>query len=124
MPDLVARFDAAVGDGLERLVRDHHRRRLQRAGWGRALSPGDGIWAVGDPAPRQGNAVDVLIDGKDCFAAILRDLRAARSHVHFAGWHLDPDFDLERQDRPVIARDLFIELAETIDVRVLLWYGA
>ena len=124
MPGLIYRFDAAVGDGIERLVRDHHRRRLRRVGWQQALSPGDGLWASGEPGPRSGNAVEVLIDGQAAFAAILKDLRDARSHVHFAGWHLDPDFDLARSGERVIARDLFIELAERIDVRVLLWYGA
>ncbi len=124
MPDLVYRIDAAAGDGLERLVRDHHQRRLRRLGWERALAPGDGIWAEGAPPPRPGNAVEVLIDGKDCFASIVRDMRAAKSHIHFAGWHLDPDFDLIRTDERVVARDLFIELSQHVDVRVLLWSGA
>ena len=124
MGDLVSRFDAAVGDGLERLVRDHHHRRLRRLGWERALTPGPGLWADGEPPPRAGNDVEVLIDGRDCFGSILRDLRAATSHIHFAGWHLDPDFDLERGEVPVIARDLFIELSKSVDVKILLWSGA
>ncbi len=124
MRELVHRFDAAFGDGIERLVRDHHHRRLRRLGWQRALAPGDGLWAAGEPPPRAGNAVEVLIDGQECFASIARDLRAARSHVHFAGWHLDPDFDLVRTQERVIARDLFIELSHSVDVRVLLWSGA
>ena len=125
MPDLVARVDAALGDGLERLVRDHHRRRLRAAGWQRALDPpGDELWAAGDPPPRQGNAVEVLIDGQQAFGSILRDLRSASSHVHFAGWHLEPEFDLARSDERVVVRDLFIQLAERVDVRVLLWSGA
>ena len=124
MPGLVHRFDAAVGDGIERLVRDHHDRRLKRVGWERALSPGPGLWSSGSTPPRPGNAVEVLIDGQQCFSRILEDLRAAQSHIHFAGWHLDPDFDLDRVNGQVIARDLFIKLAEKVDVRVLLWSGA
>ena len=124
MPGLVARFDAAVGDGIERLVRDHHHRRLQRVGWQRALTPPEGLWAAGDPPPRAGNTVEVLIDGKDAFTSILRDLRNAKSRVHFAGWHLEPDFDLARTGQPAIARDVLIDIAERIDVRVLLWFGA
>src|SRR5687767_55881 len=125
MPDFVARFDAALGDGLERLVQDHHRRRLQRIGWQRARNPpGNDLWAAGDSPPPTGHAGEAPIDGKQAFTSILRDLRNATSHVHFAGWHLEPEFDLARSDERVIARDLFIELAERIDVRVLLWSGA
>jgi len=34
--------DKAIGDITERVVRNHHRRRLRRLGWGRALDPADG----------------------------------------------------------------------------------
>ncbi len=41
-----------------------HAWRLRRLGWSRALSPPDGgIWAAGDPPPREGCSLDVLIDG-------------------------------------------------------------
>jgi phosphatidylserine/phosphatidylglycerophosphate/cardiolipin synthase-like enzyme len=48
----------------------------------------------------------------------------ARSSVHIAGWCLSPDFGLTRDQRAARLRDLLGELAERVDVRVLLWAGA
>jgi phosphatidylserine/phosphatidylglycerophosphate/cardiolipin synthase-like enzyme len=73
---------------------------------------------------RPGNAVDVLIDGVQALPAIAKELRHARSHVHLTGWHFSPDFALERDDEPVVLRNLLAELAERLDVRVLVWAGA
>jgi phosphatidylserine/phosphatidylglycerophosphate/cardiolipin synthase-like enzyme len=119
------RVDQRVGDGVERLMRAHHRRRLRRHGWERALDAPGGGWAAGDPAPRSGNRVDVLVDGATAFARIADRLGQARSSVHLAGWHLEPSFELVRdRDPPVVLGRVLAELAETIDVRVLLWAGA
>ena len=121
----VERLDHAVGDGLERLVRIHHHRRLDRLGKGHALRPTErpNLWAEGDPAPRPGNTLDVLIDGERALPAIASALTEARSHVHIAGWHLTPGFFLARGEREQRLRDLLAELAERVDVRVLLWAG-
>jgi len=73
---------------------------------------------------RPGNAVDILIDGAAALPAIAAELRQARSHVHLTGWHFSPDFALERDGEPVILRNLLAELAERLDVRVLVWAGA
>src|SRR4051794_15316276 len=116
--DAVERVDHKVGDGLERLVRKHHRRRLERLGRAEALKPprDSGLWAEGAPPPRRGNAFEVLIDGDSALPAIAAALRAARSHVHIAGWHLTPEFPLVRGEEELRLRDVLAELAERIDV--------
>ena len=49
-------------------------------------------------------------------------IRSARSHVHLAGWHFDPSFQLEEAG-PTL-RELLAETAERVEVRVLAWAGA
>src|SRR6476469_2135745 len=112
------------GDQVSSQICSHHRRRLRKIGWQRALDPPVGGWAAGDPPMRPGNAVDVLIDGEQALPAIAEELRRARSHVHLAGWHFSPDFALARDGEDVVLRDLLAELAERLDVRVLVWAGA
>lgn len=73
---------------------------------------------------RPGNAVQVLIDGEEALPAIAEELRQARSHVHLTGWHFSPGFALERTGEEVILRNLLADLAERLDVRVLIWAGA
>lgn len=81
-------FDKALGNAVEGAVRARHARRLRGLGWARALDPRDsGLWAAGDPPPRDGNAIEVLIDGAEVLPRIAAELRKARSHVHIAGWH-------------------------------------
>ena len=43
--DTAARFDARLGDGLERAICTHHRRRLRRVGWDGALDAPPGFTA-------------------------------------------------------------------------------
>jgi phosphatidylserine/phosphatidylglycerophosphate/cardiolipin synthase-like enzyme len=117
--------DKAVGNAAERLVRAHHARRLRRLGWERALDPpADGLWAAGEPPPRTGCSVEVLIDGAAALPRLARELAAARSHVHLAGWYVSPDFQLERTGERTTLRTLLAELAERISVRMLLWAGS
>jgi phosphatidylserine/phosphatidylglycerophosphate/cardiolipin synthase-like enzyme len=52
------------------------------------------------------------------------EIAAATSHVYLAGWHFSPDFALVRGSTPVVLRNLLAELAERIDVRLLVWAGA
>jgi phosphatidylserine/phosphatidylglycerophosphate/cardiolipin synthase-like enzyme len=66
----------------------------------------------------------VLIDGEQALGGIAAVLEGARSRVHIAGWHLAHDFGLRRDDRTWRLRDMLAELAERLDVRVLLWAGA
>jgi phosphatidylserine/phosphatidylglycerophosphate/cardiolipin synthase-like enzyme len=73
---------------------------------------------------REGNAVEVLIDGAAALPRIAEALAGARSHVHIAGWHLAADFGLTRDPAAARLRDLLAELAERVEVRVLMWAGS
>ncbi len=116
--------DRTLGDGLERQVAAHHRRRLRNLGWEHALSPGPGLWAEAEPPLRPGNRLEILIDGETALPRIAEVLMAARSQVSIAGWEITPDFALTRSGPRIVLRDVLAELAERIPVRVLLWAGA
>src|SRR5919204_3670795 len=116
-------LDDRVGDAIERAVRAHHRRRLQRIGWAHALDAVGPAWASGEPPPRAGNAVEVLVDGAEALPRIAEELRRARSHVHLAGWHVTPTFRLGPSPDDEL-RAILAELAERIPVHVLVWAGA
>jgi phosphatidylserine/phosphatidylglycerophosphate/cardiolipin synthase-like enzyme len=123
--DVLLALDKALGNAAEHLVRSHHARRLRRIGWGHALDPpGAELWAAGDPPPRSGCSVEVLVDGSEALPRLAQELARARSHVHLAGWHVTPDFALVRSPGRVELRALLAELAERIPVRVLLWAGS
>jgi phosphatidylserine/phosphatidylglycerophosphate/cardiolipin synthase-like enzyme len=113
-----------VGEQISSQICGHHRRRLQRIGHGARLDPPAGGWAAGSPPPRDGNAVEILIDGEEALPLIAEELGRARSHVHLTGWHFSPDFALKRDGELVVLRTLLADLAERIDVRVLVWAGA
>jgi phosphatidylserine/phosphatidylglycerophosphate/cardiolipin synthase-like enzyme len=119
----ITRFDAVVGDQLERAVCTKHRLRLRRLGSG-ALTPGAGWWAAGDPPPREGCHLEVLIDGERAFQAIAEAIEAARESVHITGWHLAPHFELVRGEPPTPLGGLLAMVAERVDVRVLVWAGS
>ncbi len=122
--DAVLAVESALGDEVSRRIRRHHRRRLQRIGWGEALDPAPGRWSGGDPPPRGGNLVEVLVDGAAALPAIAAAVRAASSRVHIAGWYFTPGLALEREGTPVVLRNLLAEVAERAEVRVLAWAGA
>jgi phosphatidylserine/phosphatidylglycerophosphate/cardiolipin synthase-like enzyme len=123
---MVGRLDSILGQGIESAICAHHARRLGRIGHSEAMQPPEdgSLWAAGHPPPREGCRLEVLVDGDHALAAIARELAGARSHVHIAGWHLDPDFGLTREDGAPRLRDLLAELSERAGVRVLLWAGA
>jgi phosphatidylserine/phosphatidylglycerophosphate/cardiolipin synthase-like enzyme len=123
---LIERADGLIGEGLEAAIGAHHRRRLRRVGRIDQLDPApDGmLWARGDPPPRAGGALEVLVDGGEALPRIAQALAGARSYVQIAGWHVTPDFGLTRDSVATRLRDLLGELAERVDVRVLLWAGA
>ena len=116
--------DRRVGGAVSYAVGSHHRRRLERLGHGASLDPPAGGWAAGEPPPRPGCTLDVLIDGEAVAPAIAEALRRATSHVYLAGWHFSPDFALVRAEEPVVLRNLLAEVAERIDVHLLVWAGA
>jgi phosphatidylserine/phosphatidylglycerophosphate/cardiolipin synthase-like enzyme len=125
-PAPVARADALLGDAIEATVKRHHRRRLRRLGHPQALepAPSESLWASGDPPPRPGCKVEVLVDGATALPAIAQALRAAKSHVHVTGWHLASHFELVRGEHPTAIGPLLAELAERVDVRVMVWAGS
>jgi phosphatidylserine/phosphatidylglycerophosphate/cardiolipin synthase-like enzyme len=116
--------DRKIGDGVESTVLAHHRRRLRKLGWERALDPGPGLWAEGEPPPRPGCSVEVLVDGAEAIPEIVSELESARSHVHFTGWYFSPDFDMKRDPSPLPLRELLGTISRKARVRVLLWGGA
>jgi phosphatidylserine/phosphatidylglycerophosphate/cardiolipin synthase-like enzyme len=113
-----------VAERVTEAICSHHRRRLRRVGWEAALDAPSGGWAAGDPSPRQGNKVEVLIDGAEALPRIAEELKRAESHVHIAGWYFSPDFALVRDGEPEVLRNLLAEVAERVEVRVLVWAGA
>ncbi len=122
--EILDRFDAALGGGIERAMIHHHMRRLRRHDQLRALAPAtEGLWAETGSPPREGNQFEVLIDGENALPKIADAIKGAQRHVHVCSWHLEPDFDPGPRDaRPV--RELLAETAEHIPVRVIVWAGA
>ena len=118
------RADRVLGDGLERAMSAHHRRRLRKAGAPHALAACGMDWATTAAPARDGSAFQVLIDGEEALARIAEAIAGARSHVHLAGWCVTPEFALTRGDHPAILRELLAETATRMPVRVLLWGGA
>ena len=119
------RLDAALGDGLERAMVRHHVRRLRRQGRLHALMPASpGLWATTAPPPREGNALDVLIDGASALPEMADAIRDAKRHVHVCSWHLQPDFRPTRGGAEWPVRELLADAAERVPVRVLVWAGA
>jgi len=123
---IVSHIDTVVGDSVETAVRAKHRWRLRRLGWSHALDPSDdgGLWAQGEPPPREGCALDMLVDGAEAFPKVAEAIAGARDYVHVAGWHVAPYFELVRGERPGVLGELLAEAADRVDVRVLVWAGA
>jgi phosphatidylserine/phosphatidylglycerophosphate/cardiolipin synthase-like enzyme len=122
---LITRADTLVGDGIEAAVCAKHSWRLRRLGSRHALAPtDDGPWARGDPAPRTGCSLEVLVDGAEAFPAIAAAIEHAREYIHITGWHIAPSFDLVRGDPPGTLGAMLAEAAQRIEVRVLVWAGA
>ncbi len=113
-----------LGERIDDAVRVRHRRRLRRVGWEHALDgSGDG-YASTEPPPRTGNELEVLVDGAAALPAMAEELSRAESHIHVTGWFMTPHLDLARGDDPLVVRNLLAELAERVDVRLLIWRGA
>lgn len=122
--DWLRRLDDRMGDGLEAIVRHHHRRRLQRLGWADVLAPPDSRdWWSSRAVRRAGNSVQVLIDGAAALPEMERAIRGARHSVHIANWHASPDFALSREPGALTLRDLLAEVSARVPVRLLLWAG-
>jgi phosphatidylserine/phosphatidylglycerophosphate/cardiolipin synthase-like enzyme len=122
---LLDKADTLLGDGVEAAVSFKHRRRLRRLGFKHVFERSEpGVWARGEPQPRHGCELEVLIDGANALPEIARRLERAKHYVHITGWHLAPSFELVRGSPEKAIGVLLAELAERIDVRVLVWSGA
>ena len=115
--------DSSVGQGVERLVVDHHRRRLRRIEQRGALDAPAGGWAVAGWPPRQGNRLEVLVDGAEALPRIADAIASATRSVWLAGWYFSPGFHMRLHDRGTLT-DLLAAAAERIEVRLLVWAGA
>ncbi|MHB8532046.1 MAG: phospholipase D-like domain-containing protein, partial [Solirubrobacteraceae bacterium] len=125
MSSFLSKADGVAGQAIEGAIGRHHRNRLRRMGRLAQLDPpGEELWCAGGPPPREGCELKVLIDGEQALEEIADALAAARSHVHIAGWHLTPHLRLRRGAGAQTIRELLAELAERIEVKVLLWAGA
>jgi phosphatidylserine/phosphatidylglycerophosphate/cardiolipin synthase-like enzyme len=124
LQDLGLILGHASGRAIDRAVASHHVRRLRKVGWDAAFEADGRDWASGGLPPRDGNRVDVLIDGAAFLPRVAEELARAESHVHLTGWYFSPELALTRGDEPVTVRNLLGELAERIPVRVLIWSGA
>src|SRR3954447_2216636 len=121
---MIGSADALLGSAVSACVSAHHERRLRRTGWDGALHPDGGAWATGEPAPRAGCRLEILIDGEEALPRIADEMSRAQSHVWLAGWQFEPSFALRRDGERLVLRNLLAQLAERIDVRVLVWAGA
>ena len=121
----LGRVDSALGDAVERSVRGHHRRRLRRVGWEGALDAPAAYVAPHAFPPRDGNRVEVLVDGAVALPRIASAMRAAERSVDLAGWFFSPEFELTRgHDRQPLS-ELLRETADRgVEVRLLAWAGA
>ncbi len=125
MGSLLGPVDSIVGEGIEAAVVVKHRRRLQRHGWGRLYEPLTGsVFASGDPPPRDGCSLEVLIDGANALPEMAAALADAKRSIHIAGWHIAPAFELVRGRPGGVIGVLLAQLAQRVDVRVLVWAGA
>jgi hypothetical protein len=122
---ILSAVDHGVGDNVERIYVAHHERRLRRLGQAHALHPLDAsLWVPGEPPPREGTSLEVLIDGAAALPRIAAALQRARSHVMIAGWSITADFALARDGERLTVRELLADLAARgCEVRVLLWAG-
>ena len=99
-----------------------HRHRLERLGYG-TLEVAGGGWAEEGPPPRDGNELEVLVDGAEALPAIAAAIAGARSSVWLAGWFFSPSLRLDGSSARTL-RELLAEAAERVEVRVLAWAGA
>src|SRR4051794_38623682 len=121
--DAAEAIDTRVGDAVSAAGQAHHRRRLARLGNAAPDDPAGG-WAAAAFQPQTGNKLELLIDGEQAFDRMIDALERATEYVHITGWFLSPDFVMRDGSVPVVVRNLLAELAERVDVRVLLWAGA
>jgi phosphatidylserine/phosphatidylglycerophosphate/cardiolipin synthase-like enzyme len=125
LTEALGRIDSVLGDAVERSMRVHHRRRLRRVGWEGALDAPAAYVAPRAFPRREGNHVEVLVDGAVALPRIASAIRAAERSVDLAGWFFSPQFELTRGDDRQALSELLRETAgRGVEVRLLAWAGA
>jgi phosphatidylserine/phosphatidylglycerophosphate/cardiolipin synthase-like enzyme len=81
LPELVGKVDSVLGERFERLVIAHHARRLERLGHAQTPAAPAGGWAAAGWPARQGNELEVYVDGAEALAEVAAAIEAARSSV-------------------------------------------
>ena len=73
LDEATVKIGAALGGRIDQAIRGRHRRRLRRAGWEHAL---DATEIAFRPAPalREGNSIEVLIDGSEALPRMAADM--------------------------------------------------
>src|SRR5438034_706591 len=87
--DAADAIDRRVGDAVSAAVQSHHRRRLSGLG-NAALDAPAGGWAADAFQPRNGNTLELLIDGAQAFDRMIESLERATEYAHITGWFLSP----------------------------------
>ena len=126
LKNTAARIDSLVGEGVERAVEAKHRRRLARLDQTPALRPdGTSLWASGDPPPRPGCSLDVLIDGAEAFPVIAEAIAGARATTSTSPAGMwPPTSSSTREPSRSCSGACWRRWRRAIDVRVLVWAGA
>lgn len=122
---LLDRLGAGVGMAAEAFTRAWHVHRMRRSGHLAAHAP---ITALHDHAfpVRDGNRVELLVDGDAAFARMADAIRGATRTVHITNWTGTADFALERGEHGDVTLGQLLRDASARGVRsrVLLWRGA
>ena len=82
------------------------------------------MWAAGDPPPRAGNALDVLIDGAAYFPVLERAIRCARRSVLIAGGASRRGSRSSATSRRCFCASCWARRPSRLTFAVLLWAGA
>ena len=72
----------AFGERVDRAVQNRHRQRLRHVGWSHALDADDLAYARETFPVREGNRLDVLVDGSEALPAMAAELSRAKSFIH------------------------------------------
>jgi phosphatidylserine/phosphatidylglycerophosphate/cardiolipin synthase-like enzyme len=121
---MIDRLDERIGDGLEHILCAHHKRRLRRLGWADVFAEGGADDRLGGrPRVREGNSMEVLVDGEQALPVFQAAIQGARRSVHIANWHASADFRLVRDPGSPTLRELLATAAERVPVRLLMWAG-
>jgi len=76
----------------------------------------------GSYSPRQGNTLNLYIDGQESFAAIADSIASATSSVYATFAYVDLGFRLKPQENTMTILDLLLARAQAgVDVRILIW---